>query len=1245
MSDPNPEYNSVWMGTSDTEDADGYFPVLGAVETLATATFAAKNTIGDYTKDAEDYLSTLILSDLSGGMNVEDMNEGSDTARAWTIFADTRRPGKISLNPLVESLTAPAAAPTGPAYSCGQIVNTPYFLIGAAASMKAYGRKESDGTWYAGVAVSPVIVPTGKPVAFANRLFVPCGASGYLIISEADSVGNPGVPTVTNVTTGGIAYPAAYDPASLNPNPPLAAAFAVFDQKLWALSTGGALCWSFTGSDDTWVWPYDEARAWYPRIQAGEAPKRIIGFYNPNGEPAIYVLSDRGGYIYSQATPPSIVNTPLVFPPHPDNGRACAIWRAGEDLQVGMGLDTWRYTSANVVVPLSGLARDDGVPQEMFGSVYDLEPETSELYCLVGPVTNGSSGYAYSTKVGAAGTGDGQFDDVRGLSVDSSGNVFAGDENNERIQKFTSALVYSSKYGSVGTGNGQFSSNNGPYGIAHDGSDNAFVVDRGNSRVQKFNSAGTYQSQFGTFDDGTPAVGGSDIWTLQNTYGSLGTLDDNFNTPGQVAVDEANDRIYIADTFNNRLIVRTLSTGAYSARITGLTTPLGVCVDSSGNVYVTYNTTSVRKYSSALALQWTISPVASQFTHITTDGTRLYVTDTGLQKVYKRLCSTGAAVTTFGSAGTGNGQFGASPMGIVTNGTHVWVADSGNSRIQQFTITGTYVAQFAVAGGYALHGLTLDSNGYLVLAAYGGDVVRRYTTAGTLLDSFAATNPTGVGAATGDVIWVSDYDNDTLVKWELVNVPAVAAIPPATSTFNLPQAIAIKASSGRIYVADTANHRIQYFTSAGAYGGQFGSSAYSAVTGAITAGSGDGELSSPSALAINQSSGDVYVLDTGNNRVAQFTATGTFIRNFGTTGTGDAQFTAPTAIAVHPTTFQVYVADATRDDIQIFNSSGTFVLKFGTSGTGNGQYSAISGMAFSATGTSLYIADLTDERIQRLLFSSATSGQTYPWLAAWTGIGWYGKKKFDLIGVAPNWMHVVATTNAYSLYLGMGDGSCYRMALHRYFENPRRALLALESDFEASGEIITPRFDAAMLGFWKLASHIVVFMDNATSTEYLTIEYQTDEITTWQSLGTVNSKAKTYLPFGLVSGAFSEGVPFNWIQFRLRLVRGSDTALTPIIKSMVLAYLKIPQNAHAFSFLVPFPKEEFMNRTGGEIRTALNALITSRKYFTLRFPDQDGQEQSYRGYLTAISGDDAPAQHQDGQRAVNFIQIADGEVA
>ncbi|GAF84493.1 unnamed protein product, partial [marine sediment metagenome] len=66
------------------------------------------------------------------------------------------------------------------------------------------------------------------------------------------------------------------------------------------------------------------------------------------------------------------------------------------------------------------------------------------------------SGYEFVLKWGSEGSGDGQFDGISGVAVDSSGNVYVADNENHRIQKFTSDGAFLIKWGSQGSGDGQF---------------------------------------------------------------------------------------------------------------------------------------------------------------------------------------------------------------------------------------------------------------------------------------------------------------------------------------------------------------------------------------------------------------------------------------------------------------------------------------------------------------------------------------------------------------------------------------------------------------------------------------------------------------------------------------------------------------------------------------------------------------------------------------------------------------------
>jgi hypothetical protein len=83
-------------------------------------------------------------------------------------------------------------------------------------------------------------------------------------------------------------------------------------------------------------------------------------------------------------------------------------------------------------------------------------------------------------------------------------------------------------------------------------------------------------------------------------------------------------------------------------------------------------------------------------------------------------------------------------------------------------------------------------------------------------------------------------------------------------------------------------------------------------------GNDSGQFSFPEGIAVNPSTGSVYVADTINNRIQVFDSSGNFITTFGTGGNGDGQFNNPTAVAVNPSTGNVYAADPGHDRIQVF---------------------------------------------------------------------------------------------------------------------------------------------------------------------------------------------------------------------------------------------------------------------------------------------------------------------------------------
>ena len=83
--------------------------------------------------------------------------------------------------------------------------------------------------------------------------------------------------------------------------------------------------------------------------------------------------------------------------------------------------------------------------------------------------------------------------------------------------------------------------------------------------------------------------------------------------------------------------------------------------------------------------------------------------------------------------------------------------------------------------------------------------------------------------------------------------------------------------SGNIYVVDSENNRIQKFDSSGTYLSQWGSY-YN--TGGVAIG-GEGDFNRPRAIAFD-GLGDIYVADTANRRIQKFDPSGTFLAHWST---------------------------------------------------------------------------------------------------------------------------------------------------------------------------------------------------------------------------------------------------------------------------------------------------------------------------------------------------------------------------
>lgn len=126
----------------------------------------------------------------------------------------------------------------------------------------------------------------------------------------------------------------------------------------------------------------------------------------------------------------------------------------------------------------------------------------------------------------------------------------------------------------------------------------------------------------------------------------------------------------------------------------------------------------------------------------------------------------------------------------------------------------------------------------------------------------------------------------------------------------------------RLYVTDLKDHEIEVIDKhSGKLLFKFGK-----------AGSKEGEFFHPTNIVLG-SNDHLYVTDTSNFRIQEFTLDGRFARSFGAIGTGPGQFARPKGVALDREG-RMYVVDAAFENIQIFDPQGQILLFFGESGDG-----------------------------------------------------------------------------------------------------------------------------------------------------------------------------------------------------------------------------------------------------------------------------------------------------------------------
>jgi len=202
-------------------------------------------------------------------------------------------------------------------------------------------------------------------------------------------------------------------------------------------------------------------------------------------------------------------------------------------------------------------------------------------------------------------------------------------------------------------------------------------------------------------------------------------------------------------------------------------------------------------------------------------------------------------------------------------------------------------------------------------------------------------HPIDIALGEDGLVYVADEFGNRVAVFTTDGVPVKDYISAggATGAFNRPNGVAI-APDGSVVVADTWNYRIQVLDDQGVpivgwgQAGQFGYDApFQPVDG----------FWGPRDVAVD-SSGNVYVADTGNKRVRVYDIDGNYLRDIGSGGGGPGQLNEPSGLAISPDG-RLFVADTWNRRISVFGLDGnpqyTFQVRGWYTDVGNRPYVAL----------------------------------------------------------------------------------------------------------------------------------------------------------------------------------------------------------------------------------------------------------------------------------------------------------------
>ncbi len=596
---------------------------------------------------------------------------------------------------------------------------------------------------------------------------------------------------------------------------------------------------------------------------------------------------------------------------------------------------------------------------------------------------------------GAYGIGVKGFNSPTGIAVNpANGDLYVADTGNSRVLHFPSPfanptriepdLVYGQpNFTTFAAGAASPSTLNAPRAVAVDAAGNLWVADTGNNRVLRFAAAAPSSA---APPAATAVIGQNDYSSANANQGGGAPSAFSLSAPAGLAFDSQGN-LYVSDFGNKRVLRYSAPLGSGSigatlvlgesdfaaagappqANASSMNGPAGLAVDAAGNLYAAVpNDNRVLIFAAGAGIGAGAKSVLGQSDFLTT------------------TANTAAAPNA-----SPNTMYAPSDVKVDSNG-NVFVADTGNNRVVQIPSGSKSAAQVWGQNDFV-------SNGANEIKP--GSIDAPYKMA---IDY----------SQTPFALYVSDTNNHRVLVWKdsahfqsgdpadmvigqpnlltaAPNVDSGAAGTPTATSLSSPTGLAVNQANGTLYVADSGNNRVLRFPRPVAQSGRITPDAVigqpnftSSVSAAVNAAS----LKTPAGLAIGPN-GDLFIADSGNNRVLEFPASAgngaSALRVYGQpnmnsalrAGQPSAQtLVSPEGVFVDQAA-NLYVADTGDNRVVIYSNTQSapaagMAASFAITGADAGGFKAPLDVAGDSNGN-IYISDNGKNRV--LIYSSPIS--------------------------------------------------------------------------------------------------------------------------------------------------------------------------------------------------------------------------------------------------------------------------------